>query len=703
VTVTASPTNERRRPEIQALRAFAVLAVVLYHLWPVVLTGGFVGVDVFFVISGFLITGHLLREVDRTGRIRLGQFWARRARRLLPAALLVLLVTGIAVIVWVPRIFWLQFFREAIASALYVENWALAADSVNYLAESNAPSAVQHYWSLSVEEQFYVLWPLLILLALAIAAGLRILRKRRVVVILLGVVVAASFAYSIWITQASPAAAYFVTPARAWEFGVGGLLAMVPPLVFAGRERLRAAAAWVGWIVLVAVIVRYSASTPFPGWTAAVPVGATMLVIAAGTPSVRWSPSFLVGLRPVQWVGDVSYSLYLWHWPLIIVAPYVLGYAQLAIVEKTAILVIAGVLAWLTRRFVEDPVRRAPLLAARRPRWTLLFSLVAMAVIVLPSIAGGQIVTAQVAQADGIRAELAKSPCFGAASLDPDRDCSKAAFPVISPDPALAPQDSPSIYFTDPPCPVSGTEATSCSFGDPHGAFRVALVGDSHAAQWEPALRRIAEANGWNLVLYIKTNCAFSDATRTKAYADCATWSHNVSAALAAQKPFDLVITGFFAENLGLEVDAKQVSTSAAEAGFADVWAPLIARGSTVVAIRDTPHMRQSTTVCVAQHGGSSQCTVPVAEAQSRTDLQYEAARSVPGAVGLDMSRLFCTSSTCLAVAGGVAMHTDPFHMTATYSRTTAPYLLRSLASRLGAADPDSATALELSRAHNSD
>src|SRR3954463_13198223 len=208
------------RPEIQGLRAVAVAVVVVCHFWPSALPGGFVGVDVFFVISDFLITSHLLREVARTGRVSLAAFWARRARRILPAALLVLALCALATVAFVPEVHRQQFFAEIRASTFYVQNWELAHSAVDYFAAGDGPSPVQHFWSLSAEEQFYLVWPVLILAAAAI--GARRGRERRVFAAL-AAVTAASFAYSVHKTGADPRAAYFVTSTRAWEFGAGGL------------------------------------------------------------------------------------------------------------------------------------------------------------------------------------------------------------------------------------------------------------------------------------------------------------------------------------------------------------------------------------------------------------------------------------------------------------------------------------------------
>src|SRR4051812_33629482 len=252
--MTAPPISRAAvRPEIQGLRAVAVAVVVVCHFWPSALPGGFVGVDVFFAISGFLITSHLLREAAATGRVALAGFWARRARRILPAALLVLGVCALATLAWVPEVDRAQFFAEIRASAFYVENWQLAHTAVDYFAAGQGPSPVQHFWSLSAEEQFYLVWPVLIL-----AAGRRSLSA-------LAAVTAGSLAYSLYKTGADPAAAYFVTPTRAWEFGLGGLLA------FASGRRPRPLVAAAGLVAIAVAAATFSADTAFPGVAALLP------------------------------------------------------------------------------------------------------------------------------------------------------------------------------------------------------------------------------------------------------------------------------------------------------------------------------------------------------------------------------------------------------------------------------------------------
>ena len=252
------------RPEVQALRALAVAIVVVYHFWPTVLRGGFVGVDVFFVISGFLITGGLVRESLSTGRLTLGAFWSRRIRRLLPSALIVLAATAIATALLLPRNTWIDTFRQITASALYVQNWVLASDSVDYLASENAASPVQHFWSLSVEEQFYIAIPVLMAITLLVVRSRARLRKPALV-ILLATITVVSLAYSAYATQKSPASAYFETTTRAWEFALGGLLVFVPVGASRFFPAVRAVVGWLGWVGILVVAVTYNNQTPFPG------------------------------------------------------------------------------------------------------------------------------------------------------------------------------------------------------------------------------------------------------------------------------------------------------------------------------------------------------------------------------------------------------------------------------------------------------
>ncbi|MGI9821821.1 acyltransferase family protein [Agromyces sp. Marseille-Q5079] len=357
------------RPEVQALRAVAVAAVVLHHGWPAVAPAGYMGVDVFFVVSGYLITALLVREVERTGRLSLSSFYVRRARRILPAAMTVLIAVSILTLALAPYRDWAAYFREIVASAFYVENWRLAIDSQNPASAALESTPVQHFWSLSVEEQFYLVWPLLILAALAFA---RLRRGRAVpmLAVVLGVTTVASFIASLALTAADHNLAYFSTFGRAWEFGVGGLLALV---LGSSRFRataapsLRAAASWVGIALIVVPIATFRDDAAFPGLWALLPVTGTLAIIWAGMPEPRWSPAALVRLKPVQWTGDISYSLYLWHWPIFMFTPMLLGMPS----PPWLMVLLVGLslaVAAASKRWIEDPFRRRTGAVGAHPR-----------------------------------------------------------------------------------------------------------------------------------------------------------------------------------------------------------------------------------------------------------------------------------------------------------------------------------------------
>jgi peptidoglycan/LPS O-acetylase OafA/YrhL len=354
MTASGPVTRASWRPEIQALRALAIAAVVTYHAWPGLLPGGQVGVDIFFVVSGYLITGMLLREHAATGGIRLGAFAVRRARRLLPSALLVLAACGVLTALVMPEEFRVQLVRELGASALSLQNWNLNLAGLAG-AEPLADSPLRHYWSLSVEEQFYLVWPAL--LAALLALGRWRNGGLRVVIAAIVAITVASFLWNLHLTALDSSLAYFSTLARAWEFGVGAILATMPAST-ALAPGLRAVLSWVGLAAIAVVLVTPMDPATFPGAIVAVPVLATAAVIWAGDPEVRGSPTVMARLPAVAWLGGISYALYLWHWPLIAFTPFITG--QPSPWWLVALLIgLSVVLAWLTTRFVEQPIRAA--------------------------------------------------------------------------------------------------------------------------------------------------------------------------------------------------------------------------------------------------------------------------------------------------------------------------------------------------------
>ncbi|WP_068261153.1 acyltransferase family protein [Janibacter limosus] len=664
------------RKDIQGLRAVAVSLVVIYHLWPTALTGGFAGVDVFFVISGFLITAHLLSRPPQTGR-DLGQFWARRIRRLLPAALTVLAVTAVGTRLLAPSTQWMGTAKEIIASALYVQNWRLATSAVDYLAEDNAPSPVQHYWSLSIEEQFYLIWPLLMFAAFFIARryhrnGLSLARG----VILAMVVV--SLAYSVYATASSPSTAYFITPTRMWELAAGGLVATFGTIA---ASRFKAAAAPVAWLGLAAVVITgftYTGATPFPGYTALLPVMGTAAVILAGSDHPL-SPLAIFRFRPVQWLGDVSYSVYLWHWPLIILVPFVSG-GSLGILDKSAILVVTLVLAGLSKTFIEDRFRQpkpgAPLRHSYR---------VAVVGMVLLSVLG----SAQIAEAQYRTDQAAKeleaatsggNPCLGAGTLAKGaKTCPAVPEAELVPSPELAKEDRSAAYadkcWTNSPF----TGRKTCTYGD--GPKKVALVGNSHAGHWLPALEILAKKNGWTITTYLVSACAVIDAPQTyetKAKVDnCHAYGQWAQKQTSGNR-FDLVI---MSNRLPLHSATRGTSAAEGRAGYERYLRTWAKSDTNVLAIKDPSYPGVNVPDCLAENpDDQDKCSAPRKE-WIVEDPIVAAVKAVddPRITSLDLDDLVCEPTVCRGANGGVITYFDKSHLSATYVETMAPYMAKEI------------------------
>ena len=685
------------RKDIQALRALAVGLVVLNHLWPLRLPGGYVGVDVFFVISGYLISKHLLGELERSQRIDLGQFYSRRIKRLLPAATLVAVVSLLAAWALLPFSRWVSIAQETLASVLYVENWVLAAKSVDYSAHNEDASTVQHFWSLSVEEQFYLVWPLLFLGLFTAATRYRI---RRRAFLALGVVVvsAMAWAFCIWFTYTNKSPAYFVTPVRIWEFGAGALVA-IGGAHAVGALRLRlpthhlalaGAAQWLGYGLIAYSAFSYNGQTFFPGIAAAVPVAGTLLVVVSGPNSPSWSPNQLLAAKPIQMVGDVSYSLYLWHWPLIVLAPALLGHA-LWTLDKIVVLVLAIGLAYVSKKVVEDP-GRTKLLQGAKPARVIMSMAVAMTVVC--ALCGGLLLSfgkAQDAEAAKLL-DLSGGPCYGARSLDPRNNCNDpfGAAQVAN----VGPNEAP--YFDAPECRRSADFIVledekllkECDFtGGAKPGATVWLVGDSHAEQWKSALYELARLHKWKLKESMVGGCpfvnvkrvAFMDVPETDPHSQqrCLSWSKQVTDRIVQEKP-DMVFASSFGAGETIDDGTGRSQLDQYKDAVTKRFQDWTGVGARVYVFRDPPlTLRHSSPDCVAlnqQHpvncaNGRSEALAP--------DPVASAARGMgsPNVKVLDLSDQFCDDQTCYAVIGGLQVYFDHDHATRSYIHSLLPVL----------------------------
>ncbi|MFM9023507.1 MAG: acyltransferase family protein [Solirubrobacterales bacterium] len=695
-----SGSREPVRIEIQALRCLAVAAVVLFHYWPELVPGGYVGVDVFFAISGFLITGHLVREADRRGAISLAGFWARRARRILPAALLVLLFVAVVTFLIVPENLWSQYYAEITASTLYVENWYLAGQAVDYLGADAPPSPVQHYWTLSVEEQFYLVWPIVLLALTFVLRSSSAGRRRNVGLAVLGVIAAASLAFGIVYTASSPPAAFFITPTRIWEFAAGGLLAYATtgtrPVI---RAPFRAAISWLGLLAIGIAIFAYSETTPFPGVAAMLPIFGAVAVIWAGAPEVRWAPTRAMGARPVQWLGDVSYSVYLWHWPLLILVPFLLD-EKLGNVTKIILVAASVALAAVTKKYVEDPIRSGPVLTRRRPRVTFSMALVGMACVLLAVTVARQVLDTR---NDDLKAQATKvlksgNPCLGAGARDPQSGCT--------------PQQLATLRYESVPTPATAANVLHTSFckggvqdqgalpvcevgvGANEARGTIVLIGDSHAQHWRPGLSRVAQANDWRGVVLAKGGCPFTTAQRLDTVEErrtCTLIKKQTIDWLKDHPEVDTILLSAVAATLGGQSAEERKRSVQREAdGFKAQWAKLPSTIKQVGILRDNPPGETNTTLACVQSTLSAGDRTDTACAQPRSkavvpDPQVLAAEQLNGKPGeprfsiIDLTDNFCDKDRCFAVIGGVLVLKDRSHMTATWNASLAPVLDREL------------------------
>ena len=669
------PSSRGFRPDIQGLRAVAVVMVVIYHLYPSLVPGGFAGVDVFFVISGYLITGHLWRGYSSTGKVSLVEFWGRRARRLVPAAALVLTVTWIAARIVQTTSQLSDTAQQILASALYFQNWQLAHNSVDYLKSNDVATPVQHFWSLSVEEQFYLVWPLLFLLAALVARVVwrgqhsRRGRGRRVVVSwLTTALVLGSLAYSVWYTKENAVGAYFVTTTRMWELGIGGLLALAPARLSDALGRQR----WLALLGLAAVVASaftLSGASPFPGYLALLPVlGAAALI--AGGPAEGPLRSCM-SARPMVFLGGISYSLYLWHYPVINLFTVWHGKAP-GLMTGPVLLVVSVLLAWLTKVLVEDRVRLAPFIA--RHKWRSVSTALAAAI---PVALTAAFIAAEPSPWHGVL-----GPNYPGAAALAGKASDVPAEPILPPPDAI----SQSLYRTAGclvDIPVS--KPHECVFGDTaHPVLTVALVGDSAAGEWFDALNAIAKQEHWKLVVELHSSCPWTATMMRNSddkgtFTACHTWGAAVLHDLLTAIRPNVVITSDYQKMASVAHPVLSSPAAMADigAGMAQYWARLEKAGISVTPIRESPDLVEDVPTCVEQHRSAlAKCDVPTSKAIMREPPTVRAAKLMDGKVKvLDLNSLICGPKECEPVVGNVLVFSDRHHLTWPYSETTAPFV----------------------------
>lgn len=509
---------KKKRLDIQALRAIAIVSVVIYHLWPEKLTGGFMGVDVFFVISGYLMTTTLMRDVgpvlEAKNKIRatwkyLSDFYARRIKRLVPAASVALLATLGLVIATNNLDLIARTANQVTASALFYQNWQLVDEATDYLSSAKPPTALQHFWSLSIEEQFYLVWPLMLLATLFVTLNIFIVRNKTKLpgaVIPIFLLTVVSFIYGYQLTKGDPAAAYFVTQARVWELLMGAIIAFLPAIK---SYDLRLLMPWFGLSLIAYALYRWDGSN-FPGWHALIPTIGTALIIYGSShlSESKFSFNSLFRFQPIQWIGNLSYSLYLWHWPLIILLPVLFEFDlddhPQSTLLKIMIAVMSVMLGWLSYKFIEIPAQRLQL----KKLWVY----VAFVVIVGGIASAGYIVSSKATtsaeqQVAALHEEARDKSniCLGARALIDTSKCNEnfgainPAYEKIGRDDIflnIIGRDKGRCPRFDPMRTANSNPAVYCDIGDIKSNKQIILFGDSHGMHWLNAFNDIGKRNG---------------------------------------------------------------------------------------------------------------------------------------------------------------------------------------------------------------
>lgn len=678
------------RADIEGLRAIAIGVVLLCHAGLPFAKGGYIGVDVFFVISGFLITGLLVREIEKTGKISLREFYARRVRRLMPLAAVVLICVAIASWFVYSPVRNEIIAGDILTSALYVVNWRFSAQAVDYFAEGFAASPVQHFWSLAIEEQFYLVWPSLIIASTwlfirrAGKAGADV-NVRGVLAVVLTLLIAGSLAWSIIETPDSPESAYFATFTRIWELAAGGLLA-----VLATRQL----APWLANVLIIvglaaigAGTVLFGPGTLFPGYAALLPVAGTLALLWAGTGGLEVAATRVLTLRPFRYLGRVSYNAYLWHWPFLIFAAEIWG--PLNVAQGIAVLAVSFIPVVFSHHYIEAPLHHSRILRVRPMRAAGLWAGTTAAVLVA-------VVALSIGQKT-IPEALAGQDVAGIAAL-PMQDEPQATATALRPSPEnanddLGPWRHCQMRFEErdsPECMVAG---------DDNSAHTVVMLGDSHVDQWSAAFATIAEENDWQVFYMVKSGCGPADVETIneslgRLYDECFEWRQKMYDRIAEIGP-DMVVVGTTSGYNPLDENGESMRTRDPErkeimtVAFADVLKRLQQHADEVVVMADTPaSVRAGVNVaeCVAENPDDfSGCGFgvddSVGSAPSHLVARFDVpgAERVPGVTVIDMTPKICPDGYCRAVIGDVIVFRDDTHITATIAESLWPAVAEKL------------------------
>lgn len=673
-----TPQKKNYRPEVQGLRALAVLMVVTYHVWLGRVSGG---VDIFLLISAFLLTLSFVRKVESGSPLKLISHWLHLFKRLLPAAVVVIL--GVLAGTWaiLPQSRWPDVLDQAWASLLYRQNWLLADSAVDYYAQDHSgASPLQHFWSLSIQGQVFILWPLVFAGAALLHRVLhRALRRRTaisyrlIVALAFGAIFVASLAYSVDQTATNQAYAYFDTRARLWEFALGSLLALAVPYLKPGKI-LRVVLGWAGIVAMISCGLLLTVDRSFPGFVALWPTLAAAAIIVAGQSGSRFGADRLLTWKPLVALGDNSYALYLWHWPLLVLALAGTGIVSPNLVQGLAIVAASVVLAVLTTRFVEKPLREWHW--PQRRVWRNAVVIVACGALLAGPVAVWQTsLTADEAAAAAQPRELTP----GAAALAPENAGKPTPEAKIIPLPAAMKNEWADIDGLCAGGNVPGDPLLSgCLQNSKPDAVtkRIVVLGDSHAQQYMAALGPIAKEHGWEVVTLLKGNCRFG-ADSADRDADCNAFNKASAEYVLEHRP-DAVFTV-------ASLTQKAAPFETEVPGYLEGIKPFTDAGLDVVGIRDNPRFDANMPECVQKNGPDAPaCNPPLNESLAESSPLDAYRGKVAGLHLMDLSDFICAGGICPAVVGNVYVYKDDNHLTKTYVQSMIPMFEQRLLAATG-------------------
>ncbi|MCQ1949490.1 acyltransferase [Arthrobacter sp. zg-Y859] len=661
-SATGKAAKAGYRPEVQGLRAVAVLMVASYHIWFDRVSGG---VDVFLLISAFLLSLSFIRKVEDGRPLRLGQYWIHVFKRLLPAVSVVLVGTLIATALFVPRSRWTEILSQSWSSLLYFQNWALAADSVDYYAaDHSGASPLQHFWSLSVQGQVFILWPILFALSAVLArAG----RKpfRRIVLYVFGTVFAVSLAFSVHETYTNQAHAYFDTRTRLWEFAFGTLLALALPYLKPGKG-LRIAAGWLGLAAILSCGFLLDVQGAFPGFVALWPLVAAALVIVAGQTGSRFGADRFLSWGPLVRMGDMSYALYLWHWPVLVIYLIFRDRTSAGPLSGAAIIIVSLTLAYLTTRLVERPLRTMDWV--QRSTLNGVVAIAVCAAVVAVPVFSAQ--TALRVQGERLLAGADRNNP-GAAALDPgffylgDEDATVLpTADVVGGDYVSLEEGCTGRYATD----AEMLQGYGCSgiVSQENPERTIVAVGNSHVQQLVAGLAPLAAERNWALIALVKGGCQLESSRETYSQ-ECNERNEQAMEYISELKP-DAVLTTATYSIAGPPYELLP-------GGFGSVAQDIVSQGIKLVGVRDTPRYTFDMAQCPETHGiDSAECNPPYESVRNTDFSSIQAIGSVVPEMGtIDIDDLVCPNGTCPAVIGNVRVYLDDNHLSRTYVESMAP------------------------------